>query len=68
MFVPCTIVREREAKVFVCFYFISVFVCFYFSYNLIIHTGGWYGLLIFRENRKDSDFAGLKLTNHLLAH
>ena len=28
---------------------------------LFIVTGGWYGLLIFRENRRDSDVAGLKL-------
>ena len=34
---------------------------------LFITIGGWYGLLIFREKRRDSDLAGLKLTNDIFA-
>ena len=35
---------------------------------LFIIIGGLNGLLIFRENSRDSDFAGLKRTSHFLAH
>ena len=35
---------------------------------LFIIIGGWNGLLIFRENNRDSDFAGLKRTSHFCAH
>ena len=35
---------------------------------LFIIIGGWNGLLIFRENSRDSDFAGLKRTSHFCAH
>ena len=35
---------------------------------LFIIIGGWNGLLIFQENSRDSDFAGLKRTSHFFAH
>ena len=33
-----------------------------------IKTGGWCGLMRFLKKIIDSDFAGLKITNHLFAH